>query len=163
MSRGSFPKAPLGSVSLRADLGGEQDLLQKNGPVSIWNGAPSPPQLPFPTSQVSWKVCFWKSHGVGGLICFFFSAGHKGRCSSFTDQEIGNLSSALLLEKGNPSFSTLGGGERKAKGIRVVPALRKQWKLSVPVIPTHCWTDMRWVSMTRNPLGASQSLQSQPA
>lgn len=47
-----FPKAPAVSVSLMADLGEKQDLLQKNGPVSVWDWAPSP-LLPFPTSQMT--------------------------------------------------------------------------------------------------------------
>lgn len=81
MSRGSFPKAPLGLVSLVADLGGEQDLLQKNGPVSIWNGAPSPPPVPLTHVSDFLESLFWEVPWGGGITCFFFSAGHKGRSS----------------------------------------------------------------------------------
>lgn len=108
-----------------ADLGEKQDLLQKNGPVSIWDWGPSPssPLLHFSDDEDfsgPGKVYFERSHGASALFAL----------SSLLDiiwvqgwvllplqlRRFGFSLQPFCWEEEHPPSPCLGDGERRDKG-----------------------------------------------
>lgn len=90
--------------------------------MSIWNGAPSPPQVPLPHVSGFLEGLFWEVSWGGGLICFFFSAGHKGRCSFFHRQGNREFILSFAARKRKILFFHTRRQGKKTQGYLSVPA-----------------------------------------